>query len=78
VDGILDHQRPQRLVLQAPIDVEHEGVALGVLPAGAPAAESAGGERRPLACPTVHSRSPNGPAEAGTDIMARPRPEITH
>src|SRR6266545_6943053 len=53
-------------------------MALGVLPARAPTAEPTGGERRPLADPAVHSRSPNGPAEAGPDIMARPRPEITH
>src|SRR5437773_2601382 len=53
-------------------------MALGVLATGSPAAEPACGERRSLADPAVHSRSPNGPTEAGTDIMARSRPEITH
>ncbi len=78
VDRVFDHQRPQRLVLQAAVDVKDERVALGVLPAGAPAAESARGERRPLANPTVHSRSPNGPAETGAHIMACPAAEITY
>jgi hypothetical protein len=53
-------------------------VAFRMLTAGPPAAEATRGERRALADPAVHSRSPNGPAEAGTDIMARPGPEITH
>jgi len=62
----------------AAVDVEHERLTLRVLATDPTATETAGGERRPLADPTVHSRSPNGPAQAGADIMARPRPEITH
>src|SRR5437762_547702 len=78
MDRVFDHQRPQRLVLQAAVDVEDERVALGMLPAGPAAAESARGERRSLANPTVHSRSPNGPAETGAHIMARSAAEITY
>ena len=78
MDRILHHQRAERLALRPSVDVKYERMALRVLPARPTAAEPAGGERRPLADPTVHSRSPNGPAEAGPDIMARSRPEITH
>src|SRR5438067_1498675 len=78
VDRVFDHERPERLVLQAAVDVEDERMALGVLPAGATAAKSAGGERRPFANPAVHSRSPHGPAETGAHIMARPAAEITY
>src|SRR5207244_4197454 len=78
VDRVFDHQRTQGLVLQAAVDVEDERVALGVLPAGAAAAEPACGERRAFANPTVHSCSPNGPAETGAHIMARPAAEITY
>ena len=78
MDRVLDDEGSQRLVLVAAIDVEHERLTLRVLAADPAATEPAGGERRPLADPTVHSRSPNGPAEAGADIMARSRPEITH
>jgi hypothetical protein len=53
-------------------------VTLRVLATRSPTAEPAGGERRSLADPAVHSRSPNGPTEAGPDIMARSRPKITH
>ena len=78
VDRVLDDKRAQRLALRAAIDIEHERVALGVLATRSSTAEPARGERRSLADPAVHSRSPNGPAEAGTDIMARSGPEITH
>ena len=78
VDRVLDHERPKGLMLGAPIHVHDERVALGVLATRSSTAEPARGERRSLADPAVHSRSPNGPAEAGTDIMARSGPEITH
>jgi len=78
MDRVLYDESSQRLVFVAAVDVEHEGMAFRVLPAGTATAEPAGGERRPLADPTVHSRSPNGPAQAGADIMARSRPKITH
>ena len=78
MNGVFHDERAQRLALRAAIDIEDEGMALRVLAARSPSTEPARGERRSLADPAVHSRSPNGPAEAGTDIMARPRPEITH
>lgn len=78
MDRVFHDEGAQRTMLFAAIHVKDERVALRVLPARPPTAEPARGERRPLADPAVHSRSPNGPAEAGPDIMARPRPEITH
>jgi hypothetical protein len=78
VDRVFDYERTQGLVLGAPIHVHDERMALRVLPARAPPAEPTRGERRSLAGPAVHSRSPNGPTEAGADIMARSGPEITH
>lgn len=78
MDGVFDHKRAQGLPLGTPVDIQHERMALRVLPAGPSAAEPACGERRPLADPAVHSRSPNGPAEAGPNIMARSGAEITH
>lgn len=78
MDRVFDHKRAQGLTLGTPVDIEHEWVALRVLPARPSAAEPARGERRPLADPAVHSRSPNGPTEAGPDIMARSGTEITH
>ena len=78
MNRVLDDERTQRLALRAAIDIENERVALGVLAARSPTAKPAGGERRSLADPAVHSRSPNGPTEAGPDIMARSRPKITH
>lgn len=78
MNGVFHDERAQRLALRAAIDIEDERVTLRVLATRSPTAEPAGGERRSLADPAVHSRSPNGPTEAGTDIMARPRAEITH
>src|SRR2546430_14306669 len=77
MDGVLDDERPQGLVFVAAVDVEHERLALRVLATDTPTTEPAGGERRPPADPTGHSRSPNGPAEARADITARPAPAIT-
>ena len=78
MDRVLDDERAKPLVPGAAVDIEDERVAAGMLAAGTPAAEPACRERRPLTGPTVHLRSPDGPAQAGTDIMARPRAEFTH
>ena len=78
MDRVLHDEGPEALVPGAAIDVEDEGVAARVLPARAPATEPARRERRTLTGPTVHLRSPDGPAQAGPDIMARPAAEFTH
>ena len=78
MDRILDHEGPKPLMLGAAVHVKDERVAARVLPTGTPAAEPACRERRPLTGPTVHLRPPDGPAQAGTNIMARPRAKFTH
>ena len=78
MDRVLDDQGPKALMLGTAVDIEDERVAARVLAAGTPAAEPACCERRTLTGPTIHLRSPDGPAQAGTDIMARPRAEFTH
>ena len=78
MDRVLDDQGPKPLVPVPAVHIEDERMAARVIAAGTPAAEPACRERRPLTGPTVHLRSPNGPAQAGTDIMARPGAEFTH
>ena len=78
MDRVLDDQGPKPLVPVPAVHIEDERVAARVIAAGTPAAEPACRERRPLTGPTVHLRSPNGPAQAGTNIMARPGAEFTH
>lgn len=78
MDGVLHDEGPQPLMPGATQDVEDEGMAPRVLPAGAAATEPACRECRALTGPTVHLRSPNGPAKASPDIMARPAAEFTH
>ena len=78
MDGVLNNEGPKPLMLGTAIHIEHERVAACVFAAGTPATEPACREGRPLTGPTVHLRSPDGPAQAGTNIMARSRAEFTH
>ena len=78
MDGVLHDKGPKPLMPGATVHIEDERVAARVIATGTPAAEPACRERRTLTGPTVHLRSPDSPAQAGTDIMARSRAEFTH
>src|ERR1043166_2867236 len=53
VQGVLDDERAQHLVLGTAEHVDHEWLCSRVLAAGAAAAKAAGTERGPLADPTL-------------------------
>src|SRR5437870_2676641 len=77
VQCILDHERPQHLVLVAAEDVEYERLRLRVLAAGAAAAKAARSERCTLADPTVHFLTlPASPSPARHPHNAPSGPEI--
>jgi len=54
VDGVLDDQGSQAVVLLSAYELEDERVILGVLAASPAAAEPAGRKRRSLTNPAIH------------------------
>ena len=65
VQGVLDHERTERLVFLPTKDLDHEGVRARVVAARTAAAEATCPERRPLADPAVQPYAP---------LTAAPRP----
>lgn len=55
VESVIHDERPEALVFRTAENVHDERLQLRVLPAHAAAAEAAGAERGPFACPAVHT-----------------------